>query len=507
MKLSNLNRRDFVKYVGVTAAGVSLDNMYGLSHPGQTDISKRQLSGKKPNVIIIFCDQLRSYALGCYGNKFISTPNIDRLAQNGFRFEQGISNSPVCVPGRSNLLSGQHSRTCVGSRTNEMTMDSCGVNFGRNDRMKFRAPTLAEEFRMLGYNTAQIGKWHIDTRPSCFGFDESLITGDAVFTKGSFSKNEGMPYPVPGFTTDHEIASAKEYFNRNRNSANPFFLYYNIISPHMPLLDVPYRYSRMYNPKEVPLRENVWKDGVLASNEQWFHIYMWQTFYNKNFQPVTAKTGPDFSLRDLTALYYGAVAWVDDTVGEILKSLEENGLEENTIIVFSSDHGDMLGSQQMWNKDRLYEEAIRIPMIYNWPGVIRPGSNNNQVASLIDVMPTLIDLCGGTIPDTVQGQSLTPVISGKKDRLEQDYAFIETPHRELGIRTPTHIYGALSNEEDSAIVDDSYLFYDLREDPFEMNNLSKTNKYTPVANDLRERLIKWNRVTPRLKGINYKPWA
>ncbi len=509
MQMDNINRRDFVKSLGVGAAVVSMKGLFGSPNAAQTAISNRLVLGKNPNVIIIFCDQLRSFALGCYGNQFVNTPNIDRLAQNGFRFEQGISNSPVCVPGRSDLLSGQNSRTCVGSRGNEMSSDPGNDIFGRDDRLKFHDPALPEQFKKMGYKTAQIGKWHIDTRPSRLGFDESLVTigSGSFFTNGSFSKNEGTPYPVPGFTTDHEITIAKEFFSANKNSEKPFFLYYNIISPHMPILDVPYRYSHMYNPKEVPLRENVWKDGVLARDEQWFHIYMWQTFYNKNYQPVTSKTSPDFSLRDLTALYYGSVTWADDTVGEILKSLKENGLEDNTLIVFSSDHGDMLGSQHLWNKDRLYEEAIRIPMIYSWPCQIRPGANRNQVASLIDIMPTLLDLCGGTIPDTVQGQSLTPVLYGQKDRLEQDYTFIETPHREMGIRTPTHMCGMLMNSEDTAIEDDQYQFYDLQEDPYELNNLAKTNKYTALANDLKKRLIKWDKEIPRLKGIHYKPWT
>ena len=507
MQKSKINRRDFVKSAGAGAAVVSLEGFFGLANSKQTAISNRPLAQKKPNVIIIFCDQLRSFTVGCYGNQFVKTPNIDRLAKNGFRFEQGITNSPVSVSARSNLLSGQYSRTSAGSRANEMSKESGGSLFGRNDRMKFKDPTIAEEFKKLGYKTAQIGKWHIDTRPSLVGFDESLITAGTIFTNGRFSKNEDTPYPVPGFTTDHEITKAKEFISANKNSEKPFFLYYNIISPHMPILDVPYKYSHMYNPKEVPLRDNVWKDGVLARDEQWFHIYMWQTFYNKDYQPLTAKTSSDFTLRELTALYYGSVTWVDDTVGEIMKSLKENGLEDNTLILFTSDHGDMLGSQHMWNKDRLYEEAIRVPMIYSWPGMIKPDENSDQIATLIDIMPTLLDLCGGTIPGTVQGQSLMPVLYGHKDRPGKDYVFIETPYGEMGIRTLTHVYGILSNKEDTAIVDDRYLFYDLKEDPYEFKNLAKTNKSAAIANDLRERLIKWDKDTPRLKGIDYKPWA
>ena len=507
MLINKINRRDFVKSAGVGAAAVGIGGLSGLTNDRWSESSGRPAPQKKPNVIIIYCDQLRSFTVGCYGDKFVKTPNIDKLAQNSFRFEQALTNSPVSVSARSNLLSGQYSRTSVGSRINEMSKEQGGSIFGRNDRMKFRDPTIAEEFRRLGYKTAQIGKWHIDTRPSLAGFDESLVTAGPIFTDGRFSKNEGTPYPVPGFTTDHEINMAKEYISSNKNSEKPFFLYYNIISPHMPILDVPYQYSHMYDPKEVPLRDNVWKDGLLARDERWFHIYMWQTFYNDKFQPVTAKTPPAFTLRDLTALYYGSVTWVDDTVGEILKSLKENDLENDTIVLFTSDHGDMLGSQHMWNKDRLFEEAIRIPMIFSWPGTIGPNKNNTQIASTIDIMPTLLDLCGSTIPSSVQGQSLKQVIYGQKGRLERDYIFIETPYREMGVRTLTHLYGILSDKEDTAIVDDRYQFYNLQEDPYEFDNLAKTNRSVRIGDDLRERLLTWNKETPRLKGISYIPFV
>ncbi len=503
--MKSINRRNFLKTTGTGAVVLGIQGALGTAYAAKS-LEQRGSSGQHPNVVVILCDQLRSFALGCYGNQFVQTPHIDRLAQNGFRFELAVSNTPVCVPARSNLLSGQYSRTCVGARWNEMSTNPADKVFGRNNRDKFNDKTLPEVFKTMGYQTAQIGKWHVDARPSKMGFDESLVTGNQIFTKGNFSKNEERPYPVPGFTTDHEISQAQDFFAANRNSNKPFFLYYNIISPHMPILDVPYKYSQMYNPEKVPLRENVWKNGVLARNEIWFHIYMWQTFYDKKFQPVTTKIPPDFTLKNLTALYYGAVTWVDDTVGEIVASLKETGLEENTLIVFASDHGDMLGSHHQWNKDRLYEEAIRIPMIYNWPGRIKPGASERQVASLVDVMPTLLDLCGGEIPSSVQGQSLRPVLDGKINHLDRDYAIIETPFRALGIRTPTHLYGVLVNEDDTAIEDDRYVFYDLEKDPYELRNLAKTGQEQVVAADLKEKLINWYRETARLTGVEYQKW-
>ena len=459
---------------------------------------------KKPNVVVVICDQLRSFSIGCYGDMFARTPNIDGFAHSGFRFECGLTNSPVCTPARSTLLSGQHARTCVGSRTNEM--ENNGTILGRDDRRKFPGTTLAEEFKRRGYRTAQIGKWHVDTKPSRLGFDESLVVR-RVYTKGDFIRNEGQLYGVPGFTPDHEVAEAKRFIRDNKS--RPFFLYYNILSPHMPLLDVPYRYSRMYDPRQVPLRENVSKNGKLPADELWFQIYMWETWHNKQFPPVTAQATPDFTIRDLTALYYGSVSWADAQFGELMKSLRENGLEEDTIVVFTSDHGDMLGSHHKWNKDRVFEEAIRVPMIYRWPGHIKRGVSGNQLTSLMDVMPTLLDLCGGNVPHSVQGRSMARFLVGTntEECLEDNFAFIESPFAELAIRTPTHLYAVTMTENDSGIENGRYLFYDLRTDPYQKRNLIKTNEQIELAEELRSRLGGWDKETPRLGSMRYTPWG
>ena len=502
--MRKLSWNQCVKVTPVGMIFVSLTCLIGLSPISRAETSTGSVKNgerKKPNVVVVLCDQLRSFSVGCYGNEFIKTPHIDQLADNGFRFELGVTDSPVCVPARSNLLSGQYARTCVGSRRNEMAP---GMGFGRNDRLKFPDITLPEAFKKMGYKTAQIGKWHIDTAPSLLGFDQSLVTA-GIFTKGAFSENEGEAYPVSGFTQDYEIHKVREFFREEREE--PFFLYYNIISPHMPLLDVPYKYSRMYDPSEVPLRKNVWKDGTLPSNEQWFHLYMWQS-YDKKYPPITAKATPDFTLRDLTALYAGSVTWADDVLGEVMASLRENGLEENTIIIFTSDHGEMLGSQHQWNKDCLYEESIRVPFIYRWPNHIVNGSNTAQITSLIDVMPTLLDLCGAEIPPSIQGRSMAPFLFGenKSETLDSNFAFMETPYGELGIRTETHMYGVVMDEQDAGIAKKQYLFFDLRSDPYQQHKLIETGEQSEKAKELLDRLIEWDQKTPRLKSVTYKPW-
>lgn len=491
----------FIKSLLIGAAVLGMGSFSVTSASSTSSAGKTSENRKAPNVVVVLCDQLGSFSVGCYGNEFIKTPNIDNLAEHGFRFELGVTDSPVCTPARSNLLSGQYARTCVGSRRNEMAE---GATLGRSDRLKFPDTTLPEAFRELGYKTAHIGKWHIDTKPSLLGFDQSLVT-DGIFTKGSFIENEGEAFPVSGFTQDYEIHKVREFLKENKKE--PFFLYYNIISPHMPLLDVPYKYSRMYDPSEVPLRKNVWKNGTLPSDEQWFHLYMWQS-YDKKYPPITAKATPDFTIRDLTALYDGSVTWTDDVFGEVMAALRENGLEEDTIVLFTSDHGEMLGSQHMWNKDCLYEESIRVPVIYQWPGRIKTGGNSAQVTSLIDVMPTLLDLCGGEIPESVQGRSMAPFLLGtnKAESLENNFAFIETPYGELGIRTATHLYGVGMDEQDTGIEKPRNLFFDLKTDPYQQNNLIGSEEQTDLAEELLQKLIEWDKNTPRLKSVTYKPW-
>jgi arylsulfatase A-like enzyme len=359
-------------------------------------------------------------------------------------------------------------------------------------------------FQDMGYHTAQIGKWHVDTRPSLMGFDESLVTLD-IFSRARFAKNEGEPFRVAGFSPDHEVEQAREFFKRDHDK--PFFLYYNIISPHMPLLDVPYQYSRMYKPEEAVLRDNVWKDGKLPHNEMWFHIYMWQ-IHRTSGDPLTAKTPPDFDLSNLTALYDGSVTWVDDTLGLLLAGLEEQGLADNTIVLFTSDHGDLLGSHHLWNKARLYEEAVRVPMIARWPEGIPAGvENGQQVTSLVDITPTLLDLCGETPPGHVQGQSFAPVLRGEAETLERNYAVIETPYRELGVRTPTHLYGVKVNEADAAIEEQAYQFFDMREDPYQMRNLAGANAQQATAQELLDVLEDWREDTPKLQDFEYEPWV
>ncbi|MDE2727781.1 MAG: sulfatase-like hydrolase/transferase, partial [Gemmatimonadota bacterium] len=229
----------------------------------------------RPNVILCICDQLRAFEVGCYGNEVVRTPHLDRLAAEGVRFETAVSNNPVCMPARSCLLSGQYSRTCMGALGNfaERMADGSTTmpEYPAAGRPHLPAPTLPEMFKTLGYDTALIGKWHIHSAPGTLGFDYSLYPRVHHRHSGqSFVENDGEEFLVEGFSVRFESDQIGGYLRDRENQANPFFLYYSISPPHMPLMDAPETYLGMYDPADIPLRPNVYRDGRLPYNEHWF---------------------------------------------------------------------------------------------------------------------------------------------------------------------------------------------------------------------------------------------
>lgn len=456
----------------------------------------------KPNVVVCLCDQLRAFEVGCYGNPVIRTPHMDRLAREGVRFDLAVTNNPVCVPARSNILSGQHSRTCTGN------LGNCADDPPCMERVRLTDPTLPELFRTQGYKTALIGKWHVHPHPQIVGFDHALYPLIAHRHYGqTYFENQDDGFIVEEFGPDFEAARVRDYIRENRD--NPFFLYYTISQPHAPIGpgNAPDKYVSMYDRDEVPLRQNVWQDGALPYDERWFQIYTIWDYFWRNHSLKTDKLPDGFDIRTLTAYYYGMVSCVDDMVGGLMDSLQEWGVADNTIVVFVSDHGDILGSHHVFNKGCLLEEALRIPLIFWCPKKLRPSVNTRQVAQLIDVMPTLLDVCGMSVPDHVQGRSLAPILSGERDALDEDFAFIETGGRAIGIRTPSHLYGMQLAEDERTVTDDRLCFYDLAKDPYQENNLAAGDDQSEVAEGLRRKLTEWNERTPWRRVEGPQAWV
>jgi arylsulfatase A-like enzyme len=441
-----------------------------------------------PNIVLVTCDQMRSFDVGCYGSRMVKTPNIDRLAKSGVRFDTAIASHPLCTPARSIWLTGQYARTCAGM------LGNVHVNPPNAKRERLLDPTLPELMREHGYRTALIGKWHVDPQPQMVGFDKALYPMVAHRNYGQtvFDEN-ATPRIVDGFLEDY-FADAVESF-LGECKGQPFFLNYNISPPHQPIGPghLPDQYTRMYSSEHIQLRPNTDLRGAKPPHDPtfWFKVYrsadyFWDYKEKRPIKPADDMLPDGFGLRDLTALYYGGISCVDDYIGRLMDALERHGQLDRTIILFTSDHGDMLGSHGLFNKNRLFEESIRIPFIIAGPNV--PPSNPAGFARLIDVAPTLLDAAGLVPPAHMQGRALLREGGA-------DVAFIETGSA-IGIRTATHLYGIGYDEKRRNITGDNCVLYDLEQDPYQQKNLAGLSANEQIETSLRERLLAWERDTP-----------
>ncbi len=426
-----------------------------------------------PNFLVIFCDQLRWSETGCYGHPTISTPHIDGIAGVGTRFEVAASNCPVCMPARTVILSGQHARSCCGNVTNDDIPMADGhmimPMWPRQGRRHFPDATLPELLRERGYRTAAIGKWHIDVWPDRVGFDDWVIPAHQHANSAQwFCENGGPLYCPPGFGIDHECEKADAFLRESAKRDAPFFLFQNFSPPHMPLADAPEKYLRWYTRDDVVIRPNVRADDPYGEISEKMLTYLWDYRHYRDHLPYTESLPDGFELTDLIAMYMGLTTWVDDAVGRVLASLESAGLSENTVVVFASDHGDMLGSHGHMNKGRLFDESIRIPMVWSGPGIARQ-TVDHSVASLVDLAPTLLEMAGDAAPASMQGCSLAGCLRNGT-ALDRAGAFIECYHDGIGIRSADRLVGLPWKNRHLEVADAPNFVFDCRADEFQMHN-------------------------------------
>ncbi|MHB0998866.1 MAG: sulfatase-like hydrolase/transferase [Armatimonadota bacterium] len=457
----------------------------------------------QPNIIICTCDQLRSSVVGCYGNPVIQTPNIDKLASTGVRFEIGVTSHPICMAARSSILSGQYPRRCTGGVSNVALKTEKGhimPEYPYPGRPHLKDPTFPEVLKEHGYYNAAIGKWHIHSWPHDIGFDEYLIPRvHHVHTAQSYTRNGGHEFANPGYSVDFEIDQVEQFLHDRSGESEPFFLFYNISPPHCPVADAPDHYLKMYNPDDIPIHPNVDLNTPLNNEDFWLKIYRYDFRFYDHHLPYTDTLPDGYNLRNLHAEYYGLTTWVDDTVGKLMASLEKEQLANDTIVVFTSDHGDMLGSHGLVQKGYLYEESIHIPYIIRVPGQNEGKVVTDQTANLVDLMPTLLNIAGCEQVEHTHGQDLSPILTGDADKLDLPYSFIETGGDGIGIRTPTHIYGIPWSQTPGALSDKPHYFYDLTSDPYQMNNLAGTGEHTDLAQELDSILRRWHGDTPGME--------
>ena len=400
---------------------------------------------KRPNIVYVFADQWRVQDTGYAGNPQVKTPHLDRLAAQSVSFTHAVAGIPVCCPARACLLTGQHALT-HGVFVNDVHLADDAVS-------------MAKLFKSDGYDTAYVGKWHVDGRgrsnyippESRQGFDywKALECTHDYNNSRFYAGDSDQPLNWEGYDAIEQTKDVQAYLRgRSRDgdgkSDTPFLLVLSWGPPHAPYETAPEAYRQMYDPHSIELRPNV--------------------------PPEMAEEA-----RNWIAGYYAHCTALDDCLGALLQTLEDEGLAENTIFVFTSDHGDMLGSQGEVKKQRPWEESIRVPFLLRWPQ--RFGWQGREVDALLDtpdILPTLLSLTDIPIPDTVEGRDFSATIEGGEDP-SGGAALIYCPHpfgqflrpdggREYrGIRTRNHTYARDLNGP--------WLLYDNEADPYQLENL------------------------------------
>ncbi len=437
---------------------------------------QRRLSDR-PNVLWIMADQMRGDSMGCAGHPMVRTPNLDRLAAGGMLFTRSYCSSPVCAPCRASFLTG-HYLPKTGVLTNYLRMDESQVTF----------PTL---FREAGYRTANIGKHHAGcratdvweyqqsvedsfgaTKPSKVPFDPSIYPGVKFIADRVVDNSDRVlygTYPGPVPTTKSYIMTTEAmkwlYWH---DEPRPFFLRVSYDDPHPPVVPPP-PFDTMYRPEDVPDELFAGSRESLATKPRAVRDY-------GSYSGQTDVSEEDH--RRHAAHYFGLVSHLDAQIGRLLDYLEELGLAENTIVVFNSDHGHMIGEHGYVHKGVVcYEGVSRIPTIVRWPGRVGPGGRSDALVEAVDLMPTLCDMLEVPVPGEVaaslDGQSMVPILEGRRERL-RDHAFVQWDDygfSVIGERWKLTWYDPYQEGE----------LYDLQTDPLEKRNRFDNRKRPKCA--------------------------
>ncbi len=454
MDWTTLTRRDFL---GVSGGALLSGAM------GQISIASSSTGKNKPNMLVILVDDLGYADLHCYGSNDLRTPHTDQLVKEGIRFDNFYANCPVCSPTRAALLSGRY-QEMVGVPGVIRTHDNNSWGYLKPD-----SKLMPELLKPAGYSTALIGKWHLGLEPPNIpnerGFDFFHgFLGDMMddyythrrhnINYMRLNKEEIDP---EGHATDLFSQWACEYLEDQKGNENPFFLYLAYNAPHTPI---------------QPPQD--WVEKI------------------KKREP-----GIDEDRAKLCAL----IEHMDHGIGQVLNTLHETGLDENTIVVFSSDNGGLLrvganNGPLRAGKGTLYEGGIRVPTAVRWPGKIKPGTRTERIALTMDIMPTLFEAAGLKIEHEIDGRSILPTLLGKdQPEFKRDLFW---GRKEGGAFKGKHIEAIRRGDWKllEPMPDEPYELYNLKTDPYEKNNLAekRPKKYEELKAALQAQLEKYYEV-------------
>ena len=429
------------------------------------------MSDKRPNIIFLFSDQQRWDTCGCYGQKLDITPNLDRMARDGVKFEHAYTCQPVCGPARACIQTGKYA-TEVGCHTNHRMLP-------------IDENTIAKTLNGEGYETAYIGKWHLASYGPQGGADDFrvlpvpterrggykdywLASDTLEFTSHSYDGHmfdgdgNKREFPEGRYRVDAQTDWVIEYLEQHRKS-EPFFLFVSYIEPH---------HQNDHNQYEGPKgSKERFKDYEVPADLA-DHKGDWRENY------------PD---------YLGCIQSLDENVGRIRDALERLGLDDNTLVIYTSDHGSHFRTRNAEYKRSCHDGCIRIPFIAQGPG-FEGGKAPSELVSLIDAPSTILRAAGVTPPPSMKGRALQDLMAGPENWREEVFLQISESHCGRAIRTDKWKYSVRAPDKtgrdpDSEVYVEDFL-YDLEADPHEQNNLVADPDYAAVRANLKERLKK-----------------
>jgi choline-sulfatase len=465
-------------------------------------------SGPRPkNVLLLMSDQHRPHALGVDGNPYARTPNLDGLARSAVRFDSVYCSNPVCVPSRASLLTGLYTHN-HGALNNSIPWP-------------FEKKTIAHHLGRAGYMTALIGKMHfVDAQTH--GFDYHLDFNDWYQYLGPKTKlyadelsransGSGMPQiddlwrdagdPWKGLRTlddregfvhlgraskmaeqDHFesfVARESVRFLRNHGRRQPFFLISSFLKPHDPFMPAE-RFAAMFKAEDMKLPES-WGKVELSTVPH-------------EIADSIGKNGPspevrsEAQARQRMAMYYANLAQMDDCLGKVLAALRELDLEKDTIVLYTADHGEMLGEHGLWQKFVFYEPSVGVPLIVRVPGLTPADARSKTPVSLVSVLPTVLELCGISMPSGLDGESMV------RDLKEPGRTRDTTVYSEYNLGNNRAKYMIRRGDFKYCwYKSDTPELYDLRKDPQEMRNLATAAEYKAKVEEMKDQLFAWHR--------------
>ena len=466
-------------------------------------------AGKRPNIIFIMTDDHAAHAIGAYGSRINSTPNLDRLAREGALLTSVFATNSICTPSRAAILTGQY------SHLNGVTM------FNRFDSSRM---TVARLLQQGGYYTGMIGKWHLGSDPVGFDHWEILPGQGAYFNPLLYTATSEKAY-TGRYVTD-VITDLALDFLQNRPRNKPFFLMMHHKAPHRPW-EPTEMHAEHFASQRIPEPVTFWdsyatRTDALHENEQRVaadlnnrdlkltpppglnpeQLAKWRAIKpdsvtiarNGKNETLTGEALVRWKYQRFMRDYLATVQSVDDSVGRVLAYLDKYGLARNTIVIYSSDQGFFLGDHGLFDKRFMYEESIRMPFLVRWPAAIKAGTRSAAMALNIDFAPTFLDAAHLPIPGDMQGRSLLPVFRGRIPsdwRNAMYYRYYHDPgdhntRAHYGIRTRTHKLIYFWKK-------DQWELFDLVNDPYELHNLYGEPGLEALTAQLKQQLTQLKR--------------